>query len=267
MRDDTGPTRVYRDAAGAVYHSVTSILSATQDKSGLENWAAGMERMYGTGAATQERNVAAQRGTATHNQAEFLLKLASKLARSTANKAGAFKTGADGLYRTPAIMYQWALAKASKKLPPTGWSSAGYARSLTGWITANVTQCFACEASIYHPAGFAGTFDALLSVSAETLERHGGDPALAGEPFITDWKTSARRKTPEGLKNYKLQAGAYALGLEHLTGIQPAGAFIVLARRVGPPDIAFMSARELADAQDQYLERCRQFYEALELAA
>jgi hypothetical protein len=293
VRDDTGPSRVYRDAAGAVYHSVTSILSATQDKSGLENWAAGMERMYGTGAATQERNVAAQRGTQTHNQAEYLLKTANKLSRNTANRTGAFKAGADGLYRTPATLYQWALAKASSKLPPCGWSSAGYARSLTSWITANVTQCFACEFAVSYPygaldpltktvrpfnalerqtpqphsCGFAGTSDGLVSVGSETLLRHGGNPDLAGAPFIADWKTSAKRKTPAGLENYRLQAGAYALGLEHLTGIQPAGAFIVLARRVGPPDTAFLTRDELVLAQYQYLERCRQFYETLELAA
>lgn len=284
VRDDTGPSRVYRQCMGLknpsrpttecrlagtptcrcpVYHSVTSILSATQDKSGLEHWAARMDRAYGAGAAIQDRNVAATRGTATHNQAEYLLKTANKLSRSTANRTGAFKAGADGLYRTPSSMYRWALAKASKNLPACGWSSAGYARSLTGWILENVTQCFACEASIHHPAGFAGTFDALVSVGSETLLRHGANPELTGAPLIADWKTSAKRKNAAGLENYRLQTGAYALGLEHLTGIVPQGAFIVLARRVGPPDIAFMTRDELVLAQDAYLERCRIFYETL----
>lgn len=288
VRDDTGPSRVYRQCLGLrnpsrpatecrlagtpkcrcpVYHSVTSILSATQDKSGLEQWAARTDRAYGPGAAIQERNVAAMRGTQTHNQAEYLLKTATKLARSTANRAGIYRTNAAGLEFVPEGIYRWALAKASKKMPATGWSSAGYARSLTGWILENVTQCFACEASIYHPAGFDGTFDALVSVGSETLLRHGANPELAGAPLIADWKTSAKRKSPDGLTNYRLQTGAYALGLEHLTGIVPQGAFIVLARRVGPPDIAFMSRDELVLAQDQYLERCRIFYEQLELAA
>lgn len=284
VRDDSGPSRVYRQCMGLrnptrkatechlagtpkcrcpIYFSVTSILSATQEKSGLEHWASSMDRMYGPGAAIQERNVAAQRGTATHNQAEYLLKTATKLARSTANRAGIYRTNAAGLEFVPEGIYRWALAKASKKLPACGWSAAGYARSLTGWILENVTQCYACEFSIHHPAGFAGTADGLISVSAEALEQYGGDPALAGAPLIADWKTSAKRKSPSGLTNYRLQAGAYALGLEHLTGIVPQGAFIVLARRVGPPDIAFMNRDELVLAQDQYLERCRQFYEAL----
>jgi hypothetical protein len=65
------------------------------------------------------------------------------------------------------------------------------------------------------------------------------------------------------MHDYTLQCGAYALGLEHLTGIRPAGAFIVVARRIGPPNVTFMSQDELVRAQDGYLERVRTFYEAL----
>jgi hypothetical protein len=110
--------------------------------------------------------------------------------------------------------------------------------------------------------GFAGTADGLISVSPETLERHGADPALAGAPFIADWKTSASKRSPAMMADYCLQAGAYALGLEHLTGIRPAGAFIVVARRIGEPNVTFLSARELADAKVGYLERVQQFYES-----
>jgi hypothetical protein len=260
-RDDSGPSRVYRDRAGTIYHSVTSILSATSDTKGLENWAAGMERLYGAGAAEQERDTAAKRGTQTHSQAEYLLKTASKLARNTANKAGTYRVGPDGLYRLPGPVYQWALGKAAERLPPVSWSAKGYARSLSSWIVQNLTQCFACEFSIHHPAGFAGTADCLASVSAGALERHGMDPALSSSPVVIDWKTSAKRKNPKGLENYRLQAGAYSLGLQHLTGIRPAGAFIVLARRVGPPDIHALGQNELVLAEDGYLKRVEQFYE------
>ncbi len=263
VRDDSGPSRVYRDKAGTIYHSVTSILSATADKSGLDNWIAFTDRIYGPGAANQDRNVAATRGTQAHNQAEFLLKLANKLARSTANKNGSLTWDDSGLARIPTPVFRWGLGKASAKMPPVSWSAAGYARSLSAWIVSNVTQCHACEFSIHHPAGFAGTADGLISVSPETLERYGADPALAGAPFIADWKTSASKRSPAMMHDYRLQCGAYALGLEHLTPIKPAGAFIVVARRVGAPDVTFMSARELADSKDGYLERVRQFYEAL----
>ena len=264
VRDDSGPSRVYRDKAGTIYHSVTSILSATADKSGLDNWIAFTDRIYGPGAANQDRTVAATRGTQAHNQAEFLLKLANKLARSTANKNGSLTWDDSGLARIPTPVFRWGLGKASAKMPPVSWSAAGYARSLSAWIVQNVTQCHACEFSIHHPAGFAGTADGLISVSPETLERHGADPALAGAPFIADWKTSASKRSPAMMQDYRLQCGAYSLGLEHLTPIRPAGAFIVVARRVGFPDVTFMSQDALVQAQDGYLERVSLFYEQLE---
>jgi len=266
VRDDSGPSRVYRDKAGTLYHSVTSILSATADKSGLDNWIAFTDRIYGPGAAIQDRNVAATRGTQTHNQAEFLLKLANKLARSTANKNGSLTWDECGLARIPTPVFRWGLGKAAAKLPPVTWSASGYARSLSTWIVENVVQCHACEFSTHHPAGFAGTADGLISVSPETLERHGADPALAGAPFVADWKTSASKRSPAMMHDYTLQCGAYALGLEHLTGIRPAGAFIVVARRIGAPNVTFLSARELADAKVGYLERVQQFYRQLENA-
>ena len=291
VRDDSGPSRVYRDKAGTIYHSVTSILSATADKSGLDNWIAFTDRIYGPGAAIQDRNVAATRGNQAHSQAEFLLKLANKLARAAANKNGSLTWDDSGLARIPTPVFRWGLAKASAKMPPVSWSASGYARSLSTWIVENVTQAYAVEFAVSLPygqlnsltkdvnpfnalerkqsplplgtVGFAGTADGLISVSPETLERHGADPALAGSPFIADWKTSASKRSPAMMADYCLQAGAYSLGLEHLTGIRPAGAFIVVARRIGEANVTFMPQDELVRAQDGYLERVRTFYEAL----
>jgi hypothetical protein len=257
---------VYRDKGGNVYHSVTSILSATADKSGLDNWIAFTDRIYGPGAAIQDRNVAATRGNQAHSQAEFLLKLANKLARAAANKNGSLTWDASGLARIPTPVFRWGLGKAAAKLPPVTWSASGYARSLTAWIVENVTQAYAIEFSTHHPAGFAGTADGLISVSPETLERHGADPALAGAPLIADWKTSASKRSPAMMHDYTLQCGAYALGLEHLTGIRPAGAFIVVARRIGEPNVTYINRAELDKAQAGYLERVSLFYRQIEKA-
>jgi hypothetical protein len=156
------------------------------------------------------------------------------------------------------------MAQALPAVPPVSLSAKGFARGLTTWIGANVNQCHACEFSIYHPAGFAGTADALLSVTPETLEHHGADPGLVGSPFIFDWKTSNTKRSPEMMADYCLQAGAYSLGLEHLTGIQAAGAFIVVARRIGEPNVTFMSREQLEQAQAGYLERVQEFYSAIQ---
>jgi hypothetical protein len=253
-RDDTGPFRVYRDIKGNIYHSVTHILKETSDKTGLERWAARL----GPVEATQQRNVAATRGNMAHNQAEYLLKTAQQLARSTANKRNSIRWDDQGLARIPIPITQWALNRVRPNVPRVGWSASGYARGLSDWIAENVTEIFASEFSIHHPAGFAGTADALLTIK--------GKQGI----YVCDWKTSVGRKTdcddrlPKG-HSYIDQCGAYSLGLKYLTGLQPAGAAIILARRCGTPNVHFMNEDELIEAEDSYLARVASYFENLEL--
>jgi hypothetical protein len=254
-QDNSGPFRVYRDTKGTVYHSVTHILKETSDKTGLERW----EARLGPTEATQQRNVAATRGNMAHSQAEYLLKTSQSLARSTANKRNSIHWDANGLARIPAPITQWALKKVRPNVPRVGWSASGYARSLSDWITENVTEIFASEFSIHHPAGFAGTCDALVGLKNNEL-------------VLADWKTSVSRKTKlddEGLErlppghSYIDQCGAYSLGLKHLTGLQPTGAAIILARRCGTPNVHSMSLRDLKEAEESFMARVEQYFSGL----
>lgn len=248
VQDNSGPFRVYRDQKGNVYSSVTHILGQTSNRTGLERWIARL----GVTEANQQRDVAAKRGNLAHNQAEYLLKTAQRLARNTANKRNAIKWDDNGLARIPAPITQWALKKVHENLPQVGWSAAGYARGLSDWIVTNVTEIFASEFSIHHPAGFAGTCDALVS--------------LKGHPGITicDWKTSTSNKMPymNAGHSYVHQLGAYSLGLQHLTGLRPSGGTVVLARRCGEPDVYGIDQDALVHAEDAYLERVKQYQES-----
>jgi len=254
-QDNSGPFRVYRDINGNIYHSVTHILKETSDKTGLERWVARL----GPAEASQQRDVAANRGNMAHNQAEYLLKTSQQLARSTANKRNSIRWDDQGLARIPTPITQWALKKVRPNVPRVGWSASGYARGLSDWISENVTEIFASEFSIHHPAGFAGTCDALVGMKNNEL-------------VLADWKTSVGRKTktdendaerlPPG-HSYIDQCGAYSLGLKHLTGLKPTGAAVVLARRCGKPNVHYMSARELADAECSFLARVEQYFDQL----
>jgi len=251
-QDNSGPYRVYRDTKGTIYHSVTHILKETSDKTGLERW----EARLGPIEATQQRNIAATRGNMAHSQAEYLLKTAQQLARSTANKRNAIHWDVQGLARIPIPITQWALKKVRPNVPRVGWSASGYARSLSDWITENVTEIFASEFSIHHPAGFAGTCDALIGLKNNEL-------------VLADWKTSVGRKTdaqdrlPKG-HSYIDQCGAYSLGLKHLTGLQPTGAAIILARRCGTPNIHTMDRAELEAAENSFMTRVEHYFRALQ---
>ncbi len=255
-QDNSGPFRVYRDIKGNVYHSVTHILKETSDKTGLERW----EARLGPVEASCQRNVAATRGNMAHSQAEYLLKTSQQLARSTANKRNSIRWDERGLARIPSPITQWALKRVRPNVPRVGWSASGYARSLSDWIAENVTEIFASEFSIHHPAGFAGTADALLGFKNNSI-------------VVADWKTSVGRKTTkdeDGLErlppghSYIDQCGAYSLGLKHLTGLEPTGAVIVLARRCGAPNIHWMTPEELQQAEKSFMTRVEQYYSALQ---
>jgi hypothetical protein len=243
-QDNSGPFRVYRDTKGEVYHSVTHILKETSDNTGLERWIARL----GPEEATQQRDVAATRGNMAHSQAEYLLKTSQSLARSTANKRNSIRWDDQGLARIPAPITQWALKRVRPNVPRVGWSASGYARGLSDWITENVTEIFASEFSIHHPAGFAGTADALMCVKG-----HSGIQ-------VCDFKTSVNRKHIDPGHSYVHQLGAYSLGLRHLTGLQAEGGVIILAGRCGPPQIHSLSKAELKAAEVAYMDRVERYF-------
>ena len=121
------------------------------------------------------------------------------------------------------------------------WGFAGYGRGLNAWILENVDAIHAIEFSVRSKHGFAGTADALLEIQG-----------MAG-PCIVDWKTTQRPDCPDyALAQYKLQMSAYSIGVEELTGLRPAGACIVVARKSGPALVHRLNADELAAAADEF---------------
>ena len=211
-------------------------------KQALEKW---LERKN----SEQERDIAAQRGTLTHNHAEYILKTASKLSRNSANRRNVWKTSDDGLERCPSPITKWAIEKATGTAPRISWSASGSTRSLRSWIAERVTAIHAVEFSI-HSGCFAGTADALLDIDGKG-------------PFIVDWKTSQHTRSEELLADYCDQIGAYSIGLKELTGLKKLkGAFIVIARKSGPPQVRELSELELRGAECRFLDRSKQFLRA-----
>ena len=249
--DESDPNgRIYRDkVSGEIYHSVTRILGATapeEQKKALERW---LERPD----SLQTRDMAAARGTAAHNSAEYVLKTAQRLARATATKRNSWKCGEDGLFRAPKAVTKWALEKAIQGAPRVSWSASGYARGLRGFILDHVTSIHAVEFSAFHPAGFAGACDCLVDLDGEG-------------PFIVDWKTSQKsihKSNESQLHNYRHQTGAYSLMLNYRTGIQAVGGAVVVARRSGSPTVERLDLDALKTAEDAFLGRCADYFQNL----
>ena len=248
QRDPDG--RVYINSeTGEIFHSVTRILGTTSppaQQKALEKW---LERP----GAYEERDAAAKRGTGAHNHMEYVLKLAQRLARATANRKGVWRQGDDGLYRCPQKITQWAMEKASAGAPRVSWASSGYARGLRGWAMDHITAIHAVEFSGFHFAGMAGACDVLVDIAGKG-------------PFIVDWKTTGKslHSSMDGaLHNYKAQTGAYSLILKNMTGIQSIGGAVVVARRSGEPVTTLLNQEQLIEQEGLFLERIERHYDQL----
>ena len=78
----------------------------------------------------------------------------------------------------------------------------GYVDPLVEWFDNNVTAVLEQEKAVYHPKGFAGTYDLLA-----TLKEHGDQPVLC------DYKTSQRSRLANAMltHDYCCQLAAYCL--------------------------------------------------------
>ena len=242
MRDDSGPSRVYRDNQRFEYASVTSVLHSTADHSDMKAWMAKAGK-YGA----DMRDVSAKRGTLAHNQGEYLLKTARKMAAHAANARGTWKQDASGLWRPPRPVTRWALRTASKNLPSVGFSARGYAQGLVEWIVQHVTAIYLIEFKVCCRVdslgrGFAGTGDALLEIDNEG-------------PYLMDWKTSQRSRAADidKAKTHFPQLGAYGLGLEWMTDINISIGGVLQIKRAGPP--IFVPCDNVTQARKDFLDR------------
>ena len=135
----------------------------------------------------------------------------------------------------------------------THFAWGGYFRNIHGWLDAHIITITAKELPLWHPAGFAGTFDALGHIATPNT----APTALT----LIDWKTSARKRDAELVADYMAQLGAYRLGLAHTYGIHVDGAALVIARPTGrTPDVWEIDAPTLRAASDAFLHRLNAYY-------
>lgn len=182
-----GPARFrrYSTPVGWAY-SVTSILGETtseESKARLEAW----KQRPGSERYSLCRRLT---GTWTHSALEHALweRLTART-EETANSRTASR-----------------FTHQPKRLPHLHQQfAAPWIQAALGWAQANVHSLLAQEQMVYHPAGFAGTLDA-LGWCYDTCEL-----------VLLDWKTAVKPKPLEQLEQaYLPQLAAYRAGLHHL---------------------------------------------------
>lgn len=147
----------------------------------------------------------------------------------------------------------WITARSSGEPTPDPrhFAFGGYWRSIRPWLEAHWSQAVAIERSVYHPSGYAGSFDALGYVA------YGQQPdALT----LLDWKTSKRKRDAELVEDYFCQLGAYAIAIDYVYGVAPERAILVIARPSCAPDVWELNAAELSAASQRFAERLKRYY-------
>lgn len=122
------------------------------------------------------------------------------------------------------------------------------------WAQANVHSLLAQEQMVYHPAGFAGTLDAL------------GHTYDTCELCLLDWKTAMKPKPLEQLEQaYLPQLAAYRAGLHHLHPdlgrIRDARCVIFLPGV--QPQVVRLGEQELDHYEAVFFQRLEEFHRAI----
>ncbi len=216
------------------YPSVTSILSATSDKSHLEKWA----NRIGQEEADKVGKDSTDRGTVMHRLCELYLNLPQELTNlEKFNQTLELARTDDEIVRFDAR-----------------------AHILGGMLFNNFysTGCFdrikrvvSQEQFLWSTAGggFAGTVDNFSELDDGSLK-------------VIDFKTAKKAKKEDWIENYKMQTAAYCIAIWERTGIKPTGSEIWISNEVDRfPQCFMLNWNDVTHYFKLFNERLRMFHE------
>jgi hypothetical protein len=151
---------------------------------------------------------------------------------------------------------------------PKHFAFGGYWRNIKPFLEQHHVHTVAQEKTVYHPAGFAGSFDNLGYWSYTKRDDITSEQA-SEQLCLLDWKTSKnyrgdrRYKDDKGplLQDYFCQLGAYAAAIKYVYGIKPERALLVIARPSGQwPDVWELTGEELEEESRKFIYRSNNYY-------
>ena len=125
----------------------------------------------------------------------------------------------------------------------------GYVDPLVDWFDNNVTAVLAQEQAVFHPDGFAGTYDLLA-----TLKEHGDQPVLC------DYKTSQRSRLANAMltHDYCCQLAAYTLAYEFCEGLKIERAMLVISVN-GELETKYIGPGPMKAYQNAFMDRVLEY--------
>ena len=111
----------------------------------------------------------------------------------------------------------------------------------------HVDEIWGSEVPLYVPGIYAGTTDLVGQYK--------------GQPCIMDFKQTNKPKKPEWVEDYYLQLTAYAIGHNEVHGTDIREGHIFMCSRAGEYQQFDLWPDEFAEWEQEWWNRCRQYYE------
>jgi genome maintenance exonuclease 1 len=224
--------RYYNIGEGIKYPSVTTILGAMTDKSGIDKW----RKRVGEEKADAISKFSANRGTVMHQLCEYFLGSDKETQRDRLMDAqtqiGTFVI--DNGYTEEETTI-------GRKLFFNFYNSKCFDR------IANVVSI---EDTLFSPlmGGYAGRVDIIYENEK-------------GHLVILDFKSSKKPKKEEWIENYKMQIAAYSLAYWEMNGRKPKGGEIWISNEAdGFPQVFEMSFDDITKYGKMFLELVKEFH-------
>jgi len=224
--------RYYNIGEGIKYPSVTTILGAMTDKSGIDKW----RKRVGDEKADAISKFSANRGTVMHQLCEYFLGSDKETQRErlidAQTQIGTFVI--DNGYTEEET-------NIGRKLFFNFYNSKCFDR------IANVVSI---EDTLFSPlmGGYAGRVDIIYENEK-------------GHLVILDFKSSKKPKKEEWIENYKMQIAAYSLAYWEMNGRKPKGGEIWISNEAdGFPQVFEMSFGDITKYGKMFLKLVKEFH-------
>lgn len=220
-----------------LFPSITTVLSGTSDKSGLEKW----RKKVGEAEADRISQLSMNRGTVMHR----LVELYKPLTGSPEERLEALKA----IAAEDEEVNQFSSEELGQE-----WLDAGWEMFMKFWYNHSqffdrVVEVLAAEQFLFSikGGGYAGTVDNVSKVY---------DPFDGERIVIIDYKNARKPKREDWIQDYFVQASAYWVAYWERTGIKPDGVEIWIANEVDSiPQVFTLDNTEIRLYFQQFQER------------
>ena len=182
-----------------IFPSVTNILGATSDKSGLDKW----KKRVGEKEANRISTLSMNRGTVMHRLVEIYKPLNGSKQERLNELKEVSKTDEE-------------INEFDTEFIHAGWEMFMKFYSNSSYFFDRIDEVLESETFLWSKIGYAGTVDNV----SKTLD---------GKILVIDYKNSRRPKKEEWVQDYYLQLSSYYVAYWERTGIKANGAEIWIA--------------------------------------